>query len=71
MAEPDPGVEREVELMLALVRERYGSRLTAGELDGIRQGIRSIVTMARALRAVRLRNADEPFPPFTPVREEP
>ena len=57
--------------MLNLVRQRYGSRLTADQLDGVRQGIRSIVTAVRALRAIRLRNADEPVPPFVPVREEP
>ncbi len=61
----------EVDLLLGLVRQRYGSRLTAAELDGVRQGIQSIVTAVRALRAVRLRNADEPIPPFVPVREEP
>jgi len=57
--------------MLNLVRQRYGSRLTADQLDGVRQGIRSIVTAVRALRAIRLRNADEPVPPFVPLREEP
>jgi hypothetical protein len=61
-------LEDEVDALLALVRQRYGSRLTAAELDGVRQGIEGIVKMVGALRAVRLRNADEPFPPFVPFR---
>jgi len=67
----DSSIDQEVDLLLALVRQRYGNRLTAAELDGVRQGIRSIVTAVRALRAVRLRNADEPVPPFVPIREAP
>jgi hypothetical protein len=59
-----------VDALLALVRQRYGSRLTDAELDGVRQGIRSIVTAVQALRAVRLRNADEPAPSFVPIRED-
>jgi len=71
ITEPDTKAQEEVDILLALVRQRYGSRLTVSELEGVRQGIRSIVTAARALRAVRLRNADEPVPPFVPVREDP
>ncbi len=70
MAEP-PELDEEVEVLFALVRQRYGSRLTAAELEGVRQGIEGIVTAVRALRAVRLRNADEPFPPFVPFRGDP
>ncbi len=64
-------LEGEVDVLLALVRLRYGSRLTAAELDGVRQGIEGIVRMAGALRAVRLKNADEPYPPFVPFGPEP
>jgi hypothetical protein len=66
MAEPDA----EVEVLFALVRQRYGSRLTAAELAGVRQGVESIVATVRALRARRLTNADEPFPPFVPFRAD-
>jgi hypothetical protein len=62
--------EEEVDALLALVRQRYGARLTAAELDGVRQGIEGIVRMVGALRAVRLQNADEPYPPFAPFRPE-
>jgi hypothetical protein len=57
--------------MLALVRERYGSRLSAEELAGVRTAIEGIVQAAHALRAVRLTNADEPGQPFAAYRAIP
>lgn len=64
-------VGAEVETLLALVRERYGSRLDADQLAGVRTAIEGIVQAARALRAVRLTNADEPGQPFAAYRAEP
>jgi hypothetical protein len=61
----------EVETLLALVRERYGSRLDADQLAGVRTAIEGIVQASRALRAVRLSNADEPAQPFAAYRAEP
>lgn len=60
----------EVELLFMLVRRRYGRRLTSEQLEGVREGIAAIVDGARALRAVRLGNADEPFQPFVPFRRD-
>ena len=68
-AEPDPDIE--VERRFALVRERYGDRLTPAQLDEVRKGVQGIVQTARALRAVRLGNADEPMQPFIPYRAGP
>ena len=70
MSEPE-AVRAEVEAMLALVRERYGSRLSAEELAGVRTAIEGIVQAAHALRAVRLTNADEPGQPFAAYRAIP
>jgi hypothetical protein len=70
MSEPET-VRTEVEAMLALVRERYGSRLSAEELAGVRTAIEGIVQAAHALRAVRLTNADEPGQPFAAYRAIP
>ncbi len=56
----------EVDLLFALVRERYGSRLTPEELDAVRAGVAAIVEGARALRAVRLDNSDGPLLPLCP-----
>lgn len=64
-------VRAEVDTMLALVRERYGSRLDADQLAGVRTAIEGIVQAARALRAVRLSNADEPAQPFAVYRADP
>ena len=57
--------------MLALVRERYGSRLDVDQLAGVRTALEGIVQAARALRAVRLTNADEPAQPFAAYRADP
>jgi hypothetical protein len=70
MIEAD-AIRAEVEAMLALVRERYGSRLDAEQLAGVRTAIEGIVQAARALRAVRLDNADEPAQPFAAYRAHP
>jgi hypothetical protein len=64
-------VRAEVDTMLELVRERYGSRLDADQLAGVRTSIEAIVQASRALRAVRLTNADEPAQPFAAYRAEP
>lgn len=66
-AQPDP----EVDALFELVRGRYGDRLTPEQQDEVRGIVRAQVEAARALRAVRLTNADEPMQPFAPYREEP
>ena len=68
---PPAAIHPEVETMLALVRERYGSRLAPEELEGVRTAIEGIVQAAHALRAVRLTNADEPGQPFAAYRANP
>jgi hypothetical protein len=69
MAEADP-IDAEVETLLALVRGRYGDRLDAEQLTGVRASVEGIVRAARALRAVRLANADEPGQPFAAYRAD-
>jgi hypothetical protein len=63
----DPG---EVDLLLALVRHRYGDRLTGEQLGALRRGIETIAEHAAALRAVPLTGGDEPLAPFTPFRAD-
>jgi hypothetical protein len=73
MADPepmDPDARAEADVLFELVLRRYGSRLDAAELDGVRKGIQGVVEGARALRAVRLENGDEPFQPFAPYRSD-
>ena len=70
-AEAEPDTDIEVERRFALVRERYGHRLTPAQLDEVHKGVQGIVQTARALRAVRLDIADEPMQPFIPYRAGP
>jgi hypothetical protein len=60
----------ELDALFALVSTRYGARLTAAQLEEVKKGVETIVKGARALRAVRLANADEPMQPFTPFRAD-
>ena len=68
-ASPDSAAA-EVDALLALVSARYGSRLDVRQLEGVRKAIEGIVEQARAVRAVRLGNADEPYPTFRPYRAD-
>jgi hypothetical protein len=60
----------EVEARMALIRQRYGSRLSSEQLDQIRKAVEGIVEGARALRKVRLDGSVEPFQPFAPYRSD-
>ena len=63
---PDP----ETDTLFEIVRQRYGARLTDDQLDDLRKIVRGQVDAARALRAVRLANADEPFQRFAAYRAD-
>ena len=65
MIEPE-GVATEADLVFALIRERYGSRLTAEQLEGVRKSIAVVVEEIKTLRAVPLRNSDGPYLPLPP-----
>ena len=69
MSEPAPD-PREAAFLFELIRTRYGSRLTAEQLEAVRRGVVAIVAQSGALRAVRLGNADEPVQHFTPFRAD-
>ena len=66
-AKPDP----EADALFEIVRRRYGDRLTAEQLDEVRTIVQAQAEAARALRAIRLANSDEPMQPFAPYRAEP
>jgi hypothetical protein len=66
---PDPH-EAEVEALFALVRARYGERVTPAELAELRAIVAGSLERARALRAIRLDNGDEPAQPFRPFRAD-
>ena len=70
MAEPEGIDEREVELRMALLRERYGGRFAEPEQEQEvrRQVAQEIVRVSRVLRAAAVGPDQEPFPPFRPYR---
>jgi hypothetical protein len=63
--------DQEADALYEIVRRRYGDRLTPQQQDEVRKMIGAQLEAARALRAVRLGNADEPMQPFAPYRVEP
>lgn len=68
-ADNDPAAA-EVHALVTVVNARYGGRLDAEQLEGVRKGIEAIVDAARLVRAVRLANSDEPSPAFRPYRAD-
>jgi hypothetical protein len=62
--------QAEVDALFALVCARYGARLDAAQLEGLRKAIEGIVEQARAVRAVPLENVDEPTPAFRAYRAD-
>ncbi len=66
----EPGPPTEADLRFAVVRHRYGDRLTPEQLEGVRLAVEAIVEQVTALRAVRLTNADEPLHRFIPFRAD-
>jgi hypothetical protein len=67
MTQPHAG-SLETDLRLALVRGRYGDRLTPEQLEALRGAVEAIVEQVAALRTVPLTNADEPLERFRPYR---
>ncbi|MGL4463989.1 MAG: hypothetical protein ACRDD1_05435 [Planctomycetia bacterium] len=57
----EPAPIPEVELLLLLVRQQYGGRLTETQLSRIRQELAGDLASSRRLRAVKLTNGDEPL----------
>ena len=70
MSEPEKP-DREADSLFEIVRQRYGDRLNPDQAEEVRKMIGAQVAAARALRAVRLTNADEPMQSFAPYRAEP
>jgi len=67
MNEPS-GDTTDADLLFAFVRRRYAERLSAEELEALRRSVDEVARLAETLRAVRLRNTDEPFQRFEPFR---
>jgi hypothetical protein len=61
---------KEAEFLFKMVRDRYGDRLNAEELEEVRKGVKGIAEAAEALRSVKLGNGTEPFSIFKPYKKE-
>jgi len=60
---------READILFALIQTRYGDRVTQEELEEIRKGLSSILDGAAEMRAIVLKNGDEPHQYFKPDGE--
>ena len=69
MTGPQPD-QTEADTLFEMVKSRYGDRLTEDQLEDVRRTVDSVVGNAKALRSVRLDNADEPPAMFIPYRRE-
>ena len=69
MSDPDRHT-RETDIRLELIRQRYGDRLTAEQIEVLRKAVGALVEQASALRAVPLTNADEPGQRFAAFRAD-
>jgi len=62
--------ENEADRLFEIIKARYGDRVTADELEEMRRGLDAILDSAKAIRAVKLENGDEPYQFFKPYRGE-
>jgi hypothetical protein len=62
--------DRETSIMMELVRERYGERLTEEQLEQVENGLKRVMEAGKALRDTPLENSDEPYNVFRPYRRE-
>ena len=63
-------MENEADHLFNMVKGQCGDRLSPAELEEVRKMVESNLEAARALRAIKLDQRDEPFLVFTPYREE-
>jgi hypothetical protein len=61
----------EVELLFALVRQRYGARLDEAQLSIVRETLAGLARDLAALRAATIPDDAEPAQPFVPFRSDP
>ncbi len=60
----------EADRLFEIIEARYGDRVTPEELKEMRRGLEAILDGAKAMRAVKLDNGDEPYQFFRPHRGE-
>jgi ATP-dependent DNA ligase len=61
-----PEKTNEAKILFSLIKERYGDRVTAEELEERRKGLEAILDASATMKIVKLENGDEPYPFFKP-----
>ena len=56
----------DLEFRKRMVKERFGHRLDPAEWEEVEEAVSGIHRMVHALRAVEIKNSDEPFVKFSP-----
>jgi hypothetical protein len=60
----------ETSILLKLVKERYGDKLTDDQFEVVKKQIKNNLETAEKLGSVELENGDEPDNVFKPYRRE-
>ncbi|MBW1699445.1 MAG: hypothetical protein JRH18_18785 [Deltaproteobacteria bacterium] len=63
-------VKQDLEWRFNFIKQRYGDRLKPEELKELKKVADSLEKMTASLRAVELKNNDEPFTRFIPYEGE-
>jgi hypothetical protein len=57
---------KDYEILFNAVKNSYGSRINAEELEEVRKAVERIAETSELLKSVELKNGDEPFLVFKP-----
>jgi len=62
--------DKETSILMELVKERYGERLTDEQLEHVSKSLNTVLDAGKALRETPLENSDEPYNVFRPYRRK-
>lgn len=62
--------DRDISILMELVKERYGERLTEEQLEHVSKSLKSVIDAGKALGETPLENSDEPYNVFRPYRRK-
>jgi len=62
--------DKETSILMELVKERYGERLTEEQLEHVENSLKRVMETGKALRDTPLENSDEPYNVFKPYRRK-
>ncbi len=62
--------DKETSILMELVKERYGERLTEEQLENVENSLKRVMDAGKALRDTPLESSDEPYNVFKPYRRK-